>query len=336
MKMVRVKPALITVVVVFLTLSFVIGGCSSEASRHDATPENYDLVQHVSPDGDWKCYLAGDAEAAPEDIRKSVENGLSIIAKDTEIELWAAGRSDTTTFIVRFTGSGIESLKEQTNGSKSEYADLLTKLGAITLSTNLYYRPVYWEESLAVYAPEDKPTPTRGFYVECELVNNTNDKDVISTSFGGIGTYSDNAYYFVVTVGDNSSKDRMVNNSFEVIPDNGFTPKENADEQDVPEGAIPWQEASRHIGETVTIYGPVADAEFADTSSGQPTFIDLGAAYPDKNRVSMVVWGEDRDAFPEAPESMYAGCTICVTGEIYIYNDVCNIKVTSPSQVQVM
>ena len=103
-----------------------------------------------------------------------------------------------------------------------------------------------------------------------------------------------------------------------------------------PEGAISWQEASQHIGETVSVYGPVVDADYAESSNGQPTFIDLGAAYPDASRVTLVVWGENRGAFPDAPESMYAGKTLCVTGEIYVYNDACNIKVTSPSQVQVM
>lgn len=104
----------------------------------------------------------------------------------------------------------------------------------------------------------------------------------------------------------------------------------------IPDGAIPWQEASQHIGETVTVYGQVADVEYASSSNGQPTFIDLGAAYPDASRVTMVIWGEDRGAFPNSPESLYAGKTLCVTGEIYVYNDACNIKVTSPSQVSVL
>lgn len=104
----------------------------------------------------------------------------------------------------------------------------------------------------------------------------------------------------------------------------------------VPSGAIPWQDAAQHVGETVTVYGPVAEIDYASTSDGQPTFIDLGAAYPDPNRVTMVIWGEDRGNFPDAPEALYAGKTLYVTGEIYLYRGVCNIEVTSPSQVKVL
>lgn len=104
----------------------------------------------------------------------------------------------------------------------------------------------------------------------------------------------------------------------------------------IPSGAIPWREAAQHVGETVTICGPVADTEYANSSDGQPAFIDLGVAYPDQNRVTVVVWGEDRSAFPEPPEMMYLGKTLCVTGEVYVHEGVCNIKATTPAQVKIV
>ena len=104
----------------------------------------------------------------------------------------------------------------------------------------------------------------------------------------------------------------------------------------VPSGATSWQEAAQHVGETITVYGPVAGTGYSSNSNGQPTFIDLGAAYPDQNRVTIVIWGEDRGAFPEAPEKMYAGKSLCVTGEVYTHGGTCNIKVQSPAQVQII
>ena len=104
----------------------------------------------------------------------------------------------------------------------------------------------------------------------------------------------------------------------------------------IPAGAIPWQEASQHIGESATIYGTVAGAQYASDSNGQPTFINLGAAYPDPSRVTLVIWGENREAFPEAPEVMYAGATVCVTGLVYEYDGAYYVEVTSPSQIQVL
>lgn len=108
----------------------------------------------------------------------------------------------------------------------------------------------------------------------------------------------------------------------------------NREESADPSGAISWTEAAQHVGETVTICGPVADTEYAETSEGSPTFIDLGAPYPDKSRVTIVVWGKDRESFPYPPETIPVGWTVYVTGEVYLYDGVCNIEVTSPSQIE--
>ncbi len=105
---------------------------------------------------------------------------------------------------------------------------------------------------------------------------------------------------------------------------------------EIPEGAIPWQEASQHIGETVTIYGLVKDSSYLRDSNGQPAYIDIGAAYPDDSRVTMVVWGEDRGNFPDNPEAMYLGKTVCVTGELYAYEGATYVKVSSSNQIMVL
>ena len=50
----------------------------------------------------------------------------------------------------------------------------------------------------------------------------------------------------------------------------------------------------------------------------------------------MVVWGENRGNFPDAPESMYQGKTVCVTGELYSYDNTTYVKVATPDQVTVL
>lgn len=104
----------------------------------------------------------------------------------------------------------------------------------------------------------------------------------------------------------------------------------------IPAGAIGWSQADRYIGQTATFYGSVVDTEYASSSNGHPTFLDLGVAYPDANRLSIVIWGKDKSAFSTAPENLYEGKTIAVTGEVYVYNGVCNIEVSSPSQITVL
>lgn len=114
------------------------------------------------------------------------------------------------------------------------------------------------------------------------------------------------------------------------------TAPEEAPSPTIPSSAIPWNEASAHVGETVTLYGLVVGAEYANTSNGQPTFLDIGASYPDKNRLSITIWGKNRAAFSPSPEALYEGKTICVTGEVYLYDGVCNIEITSPDQIEII
>ncbi|MCL2806944.1 MAG: hypothetical protein FWD27_02060 [Coriobacteriia bacterium] len=107
-------------------------------------------------------------------------------------------------------------------------------------------------------------------------------------------------------------------------------------EPQIPDGAISWTEARQHVGETATIYGTVVGTNYASSSNGQPIYIDIGAAYPDTSRVTVVIWGEDRGSFSFAPETTYQGQTVLVTGEIYLCDGVCNIKVQFPSRILVV
>ena len=101
-----------------------------------------------------------------------------------------------------------------------------------------------------------------------------------------------------------------------------------------PQG-IPWNEAAAHVGEQGTVTGPVVSTRLASSSKGQPTFLNVGAAYPSPNRFTVVVWIENRSNFPSPPENMYAGKTIAVTGAITSYQGSPQIEVSSPSQIQV-
>lgn len=104
----------------------------------------------------------------------------------------------------------------------------------------------------------------------------------------------------------------------------------------IPNGAINWSEAGKYVGQTKTFYGTVVETNFASSSKGMPTFLDIGVAYPDVKRLSLVVWGEDRGNFSGSLESLYKGKTIAVTGEVYKYDGINRIEVSSPSQIKVL
>jgi len=98
---------------------------------------------------------------------------------------------------------------------------------------------------------------------------------------------------------------------------------------------IEWNEAKQYIGEYKTVCGPVVDAYYASSTNGQPTFLNIGKDYPDPDRFTVIIWGDDRGNFPSPPEDYYFGKTIAVTGLIEEYEGIAEILVTSPSQIEV-
>jgi len=87
-------------------------------------------------------------------------------------------------------------------------------------------------------------------------------------------------------------------------------------------------DAKAHIGENATVCGKVASERTATSSRGEPTFINLDAAYP--NQVfTILVWGDDRKNLGELPR---VGSHICATGLIKDYRGVPEIVVRSGEQ----
>ena len=98
---------------------------------------------------------------------------------------------------------------------------------------------------------------------------------------------------------------------------------------------ISWNDASRFVNQSKTVCGTVVRTTFSQTSNGQPTFLDLGRAYPDPARFSILIWGNQRANFSSLPETLYRGKTICVTGKIVTYQGSLEMEVRTASQIQV-
>ena len=96
-----------------------------------------------------------------------------------------------------------------------------------------------------------------------------------------------------------------------------------------------WEVAIDHVGEKVTICGPVAGTHWASSSNGKPTFINVGKDYPASDRFVVLIWDDHRRAFPQPPEDYYQGKTICVTGLIQEYEGCAEIVISGPEQIKV-
>ncbi len=98
------------------------------------------------------------------------------------------------------------------------------------------------------------------------------------------------------------------------------------------QGFITPEESQEHIGETQTVCGTVASTNYAISSKGQPTFLNLNKPYPN-HIFTVVIWRENRAKFKNAPETLYKGKGICVKGIITEYRGRPQIEVQEPSQV---
>jgi DNA/RNA endonuclease YhcR with UshA esterase domain len=91
------------------------------------------------------------------------------------------------------------------------------------------------------------------------------------------------------------------------------------------------EDAAGHIGETATVCGVVASAEYEANVKAQPTLLDLGKPSP-KAVFTAVIYGDNRAIFG-TPETSLRGKRICVTGEISGYQGKPEIVLTEPSQL---
>lgn len=92
-------------------------------------------------------------------------------------------------------------------------------------------------------------------------------------------------------------------------------------------------EAKEHFGETATVCGEVVSTRYADSTKGQPTFLNLDKPYPGQV-FTVVIWGNNRSKFG-TPENDFKGKRICVTGKITAYAGLPEIVVDDPQQLKV-
>jgi DNA/RNA endonuclease YhcR with UshA esterase domain len=97
-----------------------------------------------------------------------------------------------------------------------------------------------------------------------------------------------------------------------------------------------WNQAKRYAGLTKTVKGPVKGTEYASSSTGRPTFLNIGKDYPNRSRFTVVIWGRNRSAFPSRPEVFYRGKTVLATGKIKMYKGSAQMFIRSPSKLLIV
>jgi len=88
----------------------------------------------------------------------------------------------------------------------------------------------------------------------------------------------------------------------------------------------------QHIGDSVTVCTKIYGGIFLDRSTGTPTLLNAGAAYPD-SPLTIFISAEARKTFTEAPELFYKNKNVCVTGKIILYKDKPEIVLYDAAQL---
>lgn len=88
------------------------------------------------------------------------------------------------------------------------------------------------------------------------------------------------------------------------------------------------KKAAEYVGKNVTACGNVNAVK--ETSSS--VFINMGSKYP-KSELTLVIFKKDRDNFPADIESFLKGKNIAVNGEVELYKDKVEIKITKQSDI---
>jgi hypothetical protein len=92
-------------------------------------------------------------------------------------------------------------------------------------------------------------------------------------------------------------------------------------------------DARSHVGDSVKIYSKIYGGKYLEAAKGSPTFLNLGAAYPDA-LLTVVIWSDSRKLFKKPPEEYYKGADVCVTGRIQMFNEKPVIIISNPNQIQ--
>jgi DNA/RNA endonuclease YhcR with UshA esterase domain len=91
-------------------------------------------------------------------------------------------------------------------------------------------------------------------------------------------------------------------------------------------------DAAKHINEKVTICEKVFSTKLITPSN--MTFLDLGGFHPNQ-MLTVVIKGEDRSKFKDAPDEYFKGRNVCVTGTVIDYKGKPEIVVSDPSQIKI-
>lgn len=97
--------------------------------------------------------------------------------------------------------------------------------------------------------------------------------------------------------------------------------------------SIKLEDVSKHIGDSITVCGKVADMRYFENSKNKPTLLNIGAKHPDA-LLTVVIWENARALFTGKVEDLMDK-QICITGRVILYKEKPEIIIENPKQIVV-
>lgn len=91
-------------------------------------------------------------------------------------------------------------------------------------------------------------------------------------------------------------------------------------------------DAAKHEGDSVTICTKIFGARYFSDGKGAPTLLNAGGKYPDAP-LTVVIFGENRQAFTNKPEEFYLDKNVCINGRISLFKGRPQIVVTKERDI---
>jgi hypothetical protein len=98
--------------------------------------------------------------------------------------------------------------------------------------------------------------------------------------------------------------------------------------------SINISEVKAYEGKLVKVCSKVYGSKFLESSKNQPTFLNIGAEYPN-SPLTVLIWGSSRINFQNKPEDYYNSKNVCITGVVVIYNSKPEIIISNESEIDI-
>ncbi len=96
---------------------------------------------------------------------------------------------------------------------------------------------------------------------------------------------------------------------------------------------IKLEDVAKHVGDSVTVCGKVADMRYFENSKNKPTLLNMGAKHPNA-LLTVVIWENTRALFTTKIEDL-RDKEVCITGRIILYKEKPEIVIDNPGQISV-